>query len=117
MNAIAKVAKSSGRGSLPGERRGGRQNGTPNKITANLKSAILGALEAKGGQAYLEKVADNDPRTFCALLGKILPTQIEPSDDNSQQLIISWIMKECEGTGRGLASDDGQLEAQTRPIN
>ena len=94
-------------GKRPGS---GRVPGTPNKLTANLKAIILGALEAKGGQAYLEKVADSDPRTFCALLGKILPTQIEPSDDNPQQLIISWIMKECEGTGRGLASEDQDVQ-------
>lgn len=33
----AKVAKVSSRGSKPGERRGGRQRGTPNKVTASLK--------------------------------------------------------------------------------
>lgn len=33
----AKVAKSSGRGSKPGERRGGRQKGTPNKATASIR--------------------------------------------------------------------------------
>lgn len=32
-----KVAKSSGRGSKPGERRGGRKPGVPNKATASLK--------------------------------------------------------------------------------
>ena len=36
-NPIAKVAKSSNRGSAPGERRGGRTKGTPNKATASLK--------------------------------------------------------------------------------
>lgn len=35
----AKVAKSSNRGSKPGERRGGRQKGTPNKATASIKDA------------------------------------------------------------------------------
>jgi len=33
----AKIAKRSGRGSKPGERRGGRQKGTPNKATASLR--------------------------------------------------------------------------------
>lgn len=37
MTATAKVAKSSGRGSKPGERRGGRQKGTPNKATAAIR--------------------------------------------------------------------------------
>ena len=34
---MAKVAKSSNRGSKPGERRGGRAKGTPNKATAAIK--------------------------------------------------------------------------------
>lgn len=33
----AKVAKNSNRGSKPGERRGGRSKGVPNKATASLK--------------------------------------------------------------------------------
>lgn len=37
--ATAKVAKSSNRGSKPGERRGGRTAGTPNKVTVELKGA------------------------------------------------------------------------------
>lgn len=35
----AKVAKSSNRGSKPGERRGGRAKGVPNKVTVALKDA------------------------------------------------------------------------------
>ena len=37
MAGTAKVAKSSGRGSKPGEHRGGRVKGTPNKATAEVK--------------------------------------------------------------------------------
>lgn len=37
MSDTAVVAKRSNRGSKPGERRGGRQKGTPNKATASLK--------------------------------------------------------------------------------
>jgi len=32
------------RGSLPGERRGGRQRGTPNKTTASRNTAIFNAV-------------------------------------------------------------------------
>ena len=60
---------------------GGRQKGTPNKVTADLKTAIIGAFEAKGGQQYLEDVAENDPRTFCALLSKVLPMQIQGDEE------------------------------------
>jgi hypothetical protein len=35
---VATVAKSSGRGSKPGERRGGRVKGVPNKATAEIRA-------------------------------------------------------------------------------
>jgi hypothetical protein len=41
------------RGSKPGERRGGRQRGTPNKTTA-LKNAVLGAAAAKPNASPLD---------------------------------------------------------------
>lgn len=65
------------KGKSGGKREGsGRKKGVPNKLTADLKSAILGALEAKGGQKYLEGVAESNPQVFCALLGKVLPMTV-----------------------------------------
>jgi len=64
------------RGARPGERRGGRQKGTPNKITRTLKETILGALEAEGGVNYLRTVARENPPVFCALLAKVLPLTV-----------------------------------------
>lgn len=59
----------------------GRPKGAQNKNTKALKDAILGALEAKGGQKYLERVAEQDPRTFCTLIGKVLPMQVTGEGD------------------------------------
>ena len=55
---------------------GGRQAGTPNKTTKLLKDAIMGAFEHAGGEAYLLTIAQNDPKTFVGLLGRVLPTEI-----------------------------------------
>ena len=55
----AKVAKNSNRGSKPGERRGGRKKGTPNKATIAIKDAARVYTE----QALLtlaEVMADED---------------------------------------------------------
>jgi hypothetical protein len=41
----------------------------------DIREMISGALEAVGGQAYLEKVAKEHPAVFLALLGKLLPLQ------------------------------------------
>jgi len=67
--------KMSGRG---GKRQGaGRKRGVPNKLTAHVREAVQNAFLEVGGEDYLVKVAMQDPRTFCTLLGKILPTQVE----------------------------------------
>ena len=75
-------------GSKPGERRGGRQKGTPNKLTADIKSAILAAFNKVGGEDYLAIQAHENPQAFLTLLGKVLPTQV--SADLAGKLEITW---------------------------
>lgn len=58
------------------EKTGGRTKGTPNKLTSTVKMMILGALDSKGGQKWLEKQMDKYPQAFMTLLGKIIPTQV-----------------------------------------
>jgi hypothetical protein len=65
-----------GRGSKPGERRGGRQKGTPNKITKALKDMVLSALDKAGGEEYLLQQAKTNPNAFMTLIGKVLPMQV-----------------------------------------
>lgn len=69
-----------------GRKTGGRRKGTPNKITGAVKEAIEEAFANAGGVAYLEKVAQDDPRAFCTLLGKILPKQVEQSGPDGEPL-------------------------------
>lgn len=64
---------------------GGRVKGTPNKTTAQLKDMILGALDAAGGQQYLQEQADRSPGAFLTLLGKVLPTTISGPDGGAVQ--------------------------------
>src|ERR1700737_2030718 len=59
-----------------GRKTGGGAEGTPKKVNAAVKEAIIGAFNKVGGESYLVKVAESDPRTFCALLGKVMPTQL-----------------------------------------
>lgn len=65
-----------------GIKTGGRTKGTPNKQTAALKDMILGALDALGGQKYLERQAEANPAAFMQLIGKVLPTTLA-SDPNA----------------------------------
>jgi hypothetical protein len=64
------------------EKTGGRKKGTPNKVTGELKSMILGALGQAGGQDYLARQAEEKPAAFLALLGKVLPMQVEGTGEN-----------------------------------
>lgn len=66
---------------------GGRQKGTPNKLTTKLKDAILTAAHLAGGGKdglvnYLQIQATANPGPFMALLGKVLPLQIAGDEDN-----------------------------------
>lgn len=86
VDEVRKVGKSAG------NRGKGRKKGVPNKITANLKDAILEAARKAGGQggmvAYLQTQATANPGPFMALLGKVLPMQIVGDKDNPAFAII-----------------------------
>ena len=60
--------------------RGGSRKGKPNKVTADLRAMILGALDAAGGQDYLQRQAVENPNAFLTLVGKTLPKEITGPD-------------------------------------
>jgi hypothetical protein len=64
----------------------GKPKGTPNKLTRDLKAAILGALEAAGGEgggvAYLTELALSNSSAFASLLGKCLPHTLSADESN-----------------------------------
>lgn len=61
----------------PGERAVGRVKGTPNELTRRVRDAIGAAFQGLGGVDYLIRVGEKDPRTFCALLSKLLPSKVQ----------------------------------------
>jgi hypothetical protein len=64
----------------------GRPKGSLNKNTTQLKEAILGALEAAGGEegsvGYLKRLAIENSSAFASLLGKVLPTTLAASESD-----------------------------------
>lgn len=80
---------------VKGQRFGGRIKGTPNKVTASLKDAIMRAAtlagedlqvdkdgkplknRAEGLIHYLRVQATINPQSFIPLLGRVLPLQID----------------------------------------
>jgi hypothetical protein len=69
---------------------GGRQKGTPNKVTALLKDHIIEAAKKAGGGGpngvvnYLNQQAKANPGPFMSLLGKVMPMQIEGTGDDGK---------------------------------
>jgi hypothetical protein len=83
-----------------GERTIGRAKGTPNKLTVSIKEAIEHAFDELGGTSYLVHVGRSDPRTFCALLSKLLPTKLANADGSPLLAALTELT-------------DAQLEART----
>jgi hypothetical protein len=79
---------------------GGSRKGIPNRQTVAIKDAIERAFDRLGGVSYLEHVGRTDPRTFCALLGKLLPTKLSNADGSPLLAALTELT-------------DAQLEART----
>jgi hypothetical protein len=78
----------------------GSRKGIPNRTTQNIKEAIEGAFDRLGGVDYLVKVGQKDPRTFCALLSRLLPTKLANADGSPLLAALTELT-------------DAQLEART----
>ena len=75
---------------------GGRAPGTPNKITLSIKDAIEKAFQDVGGADYLLAVADKDPKTFCALVGKLLPKDIKIEGNLSLGALLDSLLAKTQ---------------------
>lgn len=71
-----------------GQKTGGRKKGTPNKTTGLVKDAIVNAFVNVGGEAYLEEVAKRDYKSFCTLLGRVLPLQVTGQEGGPIKVIL-----------------------------
>jgi hypothetical protein len=67
----------------------GRRAGTPNQVTKELKDMIMGALEAQGGQQYLELQAVLNPGPFMSLIAKLLPKDVALSNKDGEPLHVT----------------------------
>jgi hypothetical protein len=60
----------------------------PNKLTSDVKTMILAALDQVGGISYLVAQADKTPTAFMTLLGKVLPMSV--AGEGGGPLVIRW---------------------------
>lgn len=68
---------------------GGRKPGATNLITREIKAMIEEALHAAGGIEYLTKQATDNPAAFLALVGKILPLQVNHSGSITSYVVAA----------------------------
>lgn len=54
-----------------------RPVGSKNSKSNELKNAVLASFDRIGGIAYLEKQAIENPTAYMALIGKIMPKEVE----------------------------------------
>jgi hypothetical protein len=88
---------------------GGRKPGG-SKAQLDPKAAILGALAAVDGEAYLVAVAKSDPRTFCALLGRVLPMTLNGEVRHDVSVELQAILEAHDGHSRSIpARANGEL--------
>jgi hypothetical protein len=67
---------------------GGSRRGRPNKLSADVKAMIIGALNKAGGEEYLLKQTNENPSAFLTLVGKILPLQMTGTEDGPIHLRV-----------------------------
>jgi hypothetical protein len=70
-------------------------------MALSVKEAIENAFTELGGMSYLVHVGRTDPRTFCALLSKLLPTKLANADGSPLLAALTELT-------------DTQLEERTR---
>lgn len=82
-------------GAAPGERRGGRQKGTPNKVTAEFKQAVNDLLNecSPKMQGWIDQVAQVDP-------GKALDHLCKLAEYAYPKLARSDVTAKVNGTAR-----------------
>jgi hypothetical protein len=87
----------------------GRPPGSLNKTTVQLREAILGALEAAGGEegsiGYLRRLAIENSSAFAGLLATVLPTTLS-ADESSGGLGVKMVFE------RHLVFPDGRREIE-----
>ena len=92
---------------MKGRKTGGRIAGVPNKAE-HIRTALMKAFDAVGGDKYLEGLARTQPAVFCHLLGKVLPHELATSGGALKaEVLLRWMTPE-------MARNRGFLETPTK---
>lgn len=82
----------------PGQRFGGRQKGTPNKITTTLKQALQDTFEKLGGVDHMFDWASAEPTEFYKIYAKTLPTEIKGQLNGEKKITVEFVKSKPSDT-------------------
>ena len=67
----------------------GRRRGTPNKLTASFREAVLTTFENIGGTDGLTTWASENPMEFYKIAARLIPTEIKCSEGRQIRVIVN----------------------------
>ncbi len=97
-----------------GQKTGGRQKGTPNRMTATAKQAFQLAFEELGGVPALTAWAQDNPSDFFRLYARLIPMQQEISGPEGEPVEIRQLPATDEWL-KQFATEGETSPDQTRP--
>jgi hypothetical protein len=62
------------------------------KLTSEIIDEIVASFERAGGAAYLDELALRDPPTYCRLLSRVMPVEINANVQASEPLDLNKAM-------------------------
>lgn len=88
-----------GKGSKPGERRGGRKAGTPNKLTKTVKEAFELAFQTMQEEPGVKLMdwGKANPTDFYKLAARLIPTEIDATV-KTQETAVDLLARGTAGT-------------------
>lgn len=81
------------RGSKPGERRGGRKPGVPNKLSGTVKESVVEVFKAIGGVKSMTSWAKANETEFYRLYSKLLPIEGPGTEGEHLHKIIHEVVR------------------------
>lgn len=76
----------------PGRKTGGRQKGSVNRTTANVKAVLENAFQMLGGVDALAAWATENPGEFYKLWGKLVPRDLKVEADLEHRLTLEELV-------------------------
>ena len=81
-----------------GRKTGGRQPGSLNKMSGDIKTMVVGALAGVGGTEYLMRQAEENPAAFMSLVGRVLPLQVTGNGGGALRIeVVTGVPRDDDG--------------------